>query len=113
MHRWVVAAAIAVVGLVRGGASGASADPVALGGSPLNVYVGERGQLQAFRQGSADGIYYRSTSTTGDAGFFLAVPGAPGTVYGFDGNAGPTAPPTTRPVSRGSRSRAAARRQTR
>ncbi|HEX5923458.1 MAG TPA: hypothetical protein VFY45_06475 [Baekduia sp.] len=60
-----------------------------LGGSPLNVYVGERGQLQAFRAPNPDGIYYRSTSTTGDAGFFLAVPGGAGTVYGFSGTAGP------------------------
>ena len=71
---------------------------MALGGSPLNVYVGERGQLQAFRAGSADGIYYRPTSTTGDAGFFLAVPGSAGTVYGFAGAAGPARHrPTTRP----------------
>ena len=89
MHRWVAAATLAVVGLCAVGASGASADPVALGGSPLNVYVGERGQLQAFRQGSSDGIYYRSTSTTGDAGFFLAVLGTGGQVHGFDGSAGP------------------------
>ena len=89
MHRRVVAAALAVIGLCAAGAAAASAAPVALGGSPLNVYVGERGQLQAFRAPSPDGIYYRSTSTTGDAGFFLAVPGAPGAVYGFLGNAGP------------------------
>ncbi len=89
MHRRVVAAALAVIGLCAAGAAAASAAPVALGGSPLSVYVGERGQLQAFRAPSPDGIYYRSTSTTGDAGFFLAVPGAPGAVYGFLGNAGP------------------------
>jgi hypothetical protein len=90
MHRRVAAATIAVIALCAGGASAAgAADPVALGGNPLNVYIGERGQLQAFRAGVPEGIYYRSTSTTGDAGFFLAVLGAPGTVYGFDGNAGP------------------------
>jgi hypothetical protein len=90
MHRRVAAAMIAVIGLCAAGAAVASAaDPVPLGGTPMNVYVGERGQLQAFRAGVPDGIYYRPTSTTGDAGFFLAVPGAPGTVYGFDGGAGP------------------------
>jgi hypothetical protein len=90
MHRRVAATTLAVIGLRAAGASGASAaDPVPLGGSPLNVYVGERGQLQAFRNGNSDGIYYRSTSTTGDAGFFLAVPGPSGTVYGFAGSAGP------------------------
>ncbi|HEX6620607.1 MAG TPA: hypothetical protein VF024_13155, partial [Solirubrobacteraceae bacterium] len=55
----------------------------------MSVYVGERGQLQAFRAGIPDGIYYRPDSTTGDAGFFLAVRDGTPTVYGFDGNAGP------------------------
>ena len=45
-----------------------------------------------------DGIYYRPTSTTGDAGFFLAVPGAPRTVYGFDGSAGPHGPTDYTPI---------------
>ncbi len=89
MHRRVAAATIAALALCAAAAATANADPVALGGNPLNVYVGERGQLQAFRTGNSDGIYYRSTSTTGDAGFFLAVPGGSPTVYGFFGNAGP------------------------
>jgi hypothetical protein len=89
MHRWAVAAALAVLGLSAAGASTASAAPIALGGSPLNVYVDERGQLQAFRAGIPDGIYYPSTSATGDAGFFLAVRDGTPTVYGFDGSAGP------------------------
>jgi hypothetical protein len=89
MHRRVVAAALAVIGLCAAGASGASAAPVALGGSPLNVYVDSLGQLQAFRAGVPDGIYYRPDSTTGDAGFFLAVRDGTPTVFGFDGNAGP------------------------
>ena len=55
----------------------------------MTVFVGERGQLQAFRAGVPDGIYYRPDSTTGDAGFFLAVRDGTPTVYGFDGNAGP------------------------
>ena len=89
MNRRVVAATIAALALCAAGASAASAAPVALGGSPLNVYVGERGQLQAFRAGVPEGIYYRSTSTTGDAGFFLAVLDSTNTVFGFDGSAGP------------------------
>ncbi len=65
-----------------------------LGGSPLNVYVGERGQLQAVRADSGEGIFFPSSDTVGDAGFFLAFPsGYPGEsepqVFGFDGNAGP------------------------
>ena len=55
----------------------------------MTVFVGELGQLQAFRAGVPDGIYYRPDSTTGDAGFFLAVRDGTPTVYGFDGNAGP------------------------
>jgi hypothetical protein len=89
MHRRVTAAIVAALGLGALGASGASAAPVALGGAPMSVYVGERGQLQAFRAGVPDGIYYRPDSTTGDAGFFLAVRDGAPTVYGFDGNAGP------------------------
>ena len=65
-----------------------------LGGSPLNVYVGERGQLQAVRTDSSSGIFFPSSSTVGDAGFFLAFPsgfaGEPApTVWGFEGFAGP------------------------
>jgi len=88
MHRArVAAAATAVLVLCAAGAATALADPVALGGSPLNVYVGERGQLQAFRAGQPNGIYYRPTNTEGDAGLFLAEMGGGGTVNGFDGAA--------------------------
>jgi hypothetical protein len=89
MHRRVAAATIAVMAVCAAGASVAAADPVALNGTPLNVYVGERGQLQAFRAGVPDGIYYAPTSTTGDAGFFLAVLDSTNAVFGFDGSAGP------------------------
>jgi hypothetical protein len=89
MHRRVVAAALAVIALCAAAASGAGAAPVALGGSPLNVYVDQLGQLQAFRDGQGSGIYFPDTSTTGDAGFFLAVPGATPQVFGFNGFAGP------------------------
>lgn len=68
----------------------------ALSGSPLTVHVGDRGELQAFRAGSASGIFYRDDSIIGDAGFFLAFPTgqtnpAPvtGKVFGFGGSAGP------------------------
>jgi len=72
----------------------ALAVPVAIPGAPLTVYVDELGQLQAKRDSQERNIFYRSTSTTGDAGFFLAFPDAApaeltGKVYGFQGNAGP------------------------
>jgi hypothetical protein len=92
----LVAAVLAVLA-----ATPALAAPVPLGGSPLNVIVGDQGQLQAFRQDRTDptqppGIFYRATEQLGDAGFFLAFPGTignpaalNGTVWGFDGSAGP------------------------
>lgn len=88
-------ATLLVLALSAGFAATALADPTPLTGDPLTVYVGDQGQLQAFRAGSADGIFYRSDSTTGDAGFFLAFPPdalpaeLQGHVYGFQGNAGP------------------------
>jgi hypothetical protein len=94
MHRRVVAATVAVLGLCAVGASVAgAADPVALGGSPLNVYVGELGQLQAFKAGQPKGIYYPPTSQTGDAGFFLALLDGTPEVDGFRSDPiGPGAP---------------------
>jgi hypothetical protein len=70
----------------------AFAASVALGGSPLNVIVGDQGQLQAFRTDRADpsqppGIFYHPRIELGDAGFFLAVPGMTPTVWGFAGSA--------------------------
>lgn len=55
-----------------------------LSGSPLNVQVGELGQLQAFRTDRTEngGIFFRSSSEIGDAGLFLAFPGD-STVFGF------------------------------
>ena len=72
----------------------ALAVPVTIPGAPLTVYVDELGQLQAKRDTQERNIFYRSTSTTGDAGFFLAFPDAApaeltGKVYGFEGSAGP------------------------
>jgi hypothetical protein len=91
MHRRVVAAALAVIALCAAAASGAGAAPVSLGGTPMTVFVGERGQLQGLRAGVPDGIYYAPSSTTGDAGFFLAVLDSTNAVFGFDGTAGPHA----------------------
>jgi hypothetical protein len=70
---------------------------ITIPGSPLKVQVGDRGQLQAQREGETGGIFFPSTpGTPGDAGFFLAFPDTPGqntvltgSVFGFDGNAGP------------------------
>jgi hypothetical protein len=84
----------AVVGALL--APPAFAATVSLGGSPLNVIVGEQGQLQAFRSDRTNpadppGIFYRSQLELGDAGFFLAFPNAGATqgVWGFNGTAGP------------------------
>jgi hypothetical protein len=91
MHRSrLVAAITAALTLGALAAASAPAATTALGGAPLNVYVGDMGQLQAFRAGESSGLYYHPSSLDGDAGFFLAIlaPGTP-TVYGFDGSAGP------------------------
>ncbi len=66
----------------------------ALPGVPLSVYVGQRGQLQAFRDNSDTGIFFAPFLQTGDAGFFLALPsGYTGDttprVFGFSGFTGP------------------------
>jgi hypothetical protein len=87
-------AAVIVAVLLLTFAPGALAAPVPLGGSPLNVFVDSLGQLQAFRSGESNGIFFAPGSQTGDAGFFLAFPTAvsgitAGAVYGFDGAAGP------------------------
>jgi hypothetical protein len=94
-------AIVAVLALSAGLVPGALADHdevTTITGSPLTVHVGYRGQLQAFRAGDPTGIFYNPTDQVGDAGFFLAFPaGIPGSatpaVYGFDGRAGPDAPP--------------------
>jgi hypothetical protein len=85
-------------------AAPAVAAPVPLPGNPLTVHVGELGQLQAFRAGNANGIFYPADETTGDAGFFLAFPNAApaelaGKVYGFSGQAGPHGLTAYTPVS--------------
>jgi hypothetical protein len=78
----------------------APAVPTEIPGSPLKVYVDDQGQLQAFREGIASGIFYPppevgpNNGQTGDAGFFLAFPTSTplplqGTEWGFTGTAGP------------------------
>ena len=95
LRRSGISVALVTTALFFAIAAAALADnAVPLGGSPLNVYVGERGQLQAVRTDTGSGIFYPSSSQVGDAGFFLAFPeGLPGSatehVYGFEGNAGP------------------------
>jgi hypothetical protein len=83
----LTAAALLTTALAAPGS--AVAAPVPLGGSPLNVIVGDLGQLQAFRVDRADfpGIFFRSTSQIGDAGLFLAFPGGTPTVFGFQPDA--------------------------
>src|SRR4051794_13123485 len=96
----LTAVVLLVAAASGGGSAAAAADPVTLGGSPPDLLVGERGQLQAFRSDAPDGrspgIFFRSTSMIGDAGFFLAFPDTSGQqpslagkVFGFDGSAGP------------------------
>ena len=83
----------------------ALAVPVAISGAPLTIYVDELGQLQAKRDNAERNIFFNSTSTTGDAGFFLAFPAPSGStdldglVYGFRGNAGPSGLEDYTPVS--------------
>ncbi|HTA05303.1 MAG TPA: Ig-like domain-containing protein [Solirubrobacteraceae bacterium] len=72
---------------------------MSLGGNPLSVYVGPRGQCQSSYQvnGTTNNNYYPGDSQIGDCGFFLAFPkagsGQPanlqGKTFGFEGHAGP------------------------
>ena len=96
MPRRIIATLASLLALALS-AGTALAAPVSFPGGPLTVYVDQLGQLQAFRATPEGplGIFYRSTSTTGDAGFFLAFPDDAAqpeltpAVYGFTGNAGP------------------------
>ena len=61
-RRAALAAALLAALLSTAAAAPALADSAtSLGGNPLAVYVGERGQLQAFRSGSASGIFFPNT----------------------------------------------------
>lgn len=91
MRRTVLVAALCTAALP---ASALADTTTALPGAPLSVYVGQRGQLQAFRDNSASGIFYAPEALAGDAGFFLALPsGYTGDttprVFGFTGTTGP------------------------
>jgi hypothetical protein len=95
MRRTGLAAALLALVLTATLTASALADTTtALPGDPLTVYVGQRGQLQAFRAGSDSGIFFAPSSQVGDAGFFLAFPAgftgeATPRVFGFQGQAGP------------------------
>jgi hypothetical protein len=102
----VVAATLALV--LPAGAGAQQSDDVALnlGGSPMNVGVGARGQLQALMLGQPQGIYFAPSDPVGDAGFFLAFPegsavpeDVDGLVFGFEGSAGPDELAAYTPVS--------------
>ncbi|HET6509809.1 MAG TPA: hypothetical protein VFG42_23650 [Baekduia sp.] len=98
-------AALAAAGALSATAvapAGAASPVVALGGSPLTVWVGDQGQLQAKRDTDTSNIFFSPSNQVGDAGFFLAFPDVPaaapapaqnaalkGRVFGFDGTAGP------------------------
>jgi hypothetical protein len=91
MRRTFLVAALCAAALP---ASALGDTATALPGGPLSVYVGQRGQLQAFRSGSDSGIFYAPREQAGDAGFFLALPsgysGDPTPrVFGFTGTGGP------------------------
>ncbi|HUA73357.1 MAG TPA: Ig-like domain-containing protein [Solirubrobacteraceae bacterium] len=98
----LIAAALALTALFAlAPSAGAVSDEtaVSLGGNPLSVYVGPRGQCQSsyLVNGVVNNNYYPGDSQVGDCGFFLAFPkagaGQPanlqGKTFGFEGHAGP------------------------
>jgi hypothetical protein len=99
----------ATIAVLAATATVAFADPVNIPGSPLSIYVGPEGQMQAVRTETSDGIFFAPFNLQGDAGFFLAFPsagmgpsGLPGEVWGFNGAAGPHSLNTYTDVSQGS-----------
>src|SRR5690242_12355102 len=91
--RRFLVALLAACAVLAATAVAATADPTAINGNPLTVYVGPEGQMQAFLTGSTSGIYFAPDDTLGDAGFFLAFPSAlsnpaneGGNVFGFSGS---------------------------
>jgi hypothetical protein len=100
--RSILAACLAVIGLLSAGAAIASADgTVTLPGSPLIVSVGSLGECQSSYPNVGGANFYPPSDTLGDCGFFLAFPpalgnptpleqsGKTGSVFGFEGAAGP------------------------
>jgi len=88
--------------LPAGAGAQSSTTAVTIPGSPLTVYVGERGECQSSYVvgGSVAGNYYYGGNQVGDCGFFLAFPKevsgkknplpVRGQTFGFDGLAGPS-----------------------
>ena len=97
--RWLVAAAVAVVGLGASAAIAGADGSVTLPGAPLEVSVGSLGECQSSYPNVGTN-FYPPSSTVGDCGFFLAFPTSgseqpnslKGTVFGFSGTAGPGVP---------------------
>lgn len=100
--RSILAACLAAIGLLSAGAAIASADgTVTLPGSPLIVSVGSLGECQSSYPNVGGANFYPPSDTLGDCGFFLAFPpalgnptpleqsGKTGSVFGFEGAAGP------------------------
>jgi hypothetical protein len=98
-HRLIAATVVSLATLAATAAATAGAAVVqTIGGTPMAIYVGDQGQLQARVAGDTANIFFASSSQTGDAGFFLAFPetttpaqnpALTGKVYGFQGSAGP------------------------
>jgi hypothetical protein len=93
----LAAIAAGALTVVFGAPAVAAVVPIA--GSPISVYVGDLGQLQAHRDGDSTNIFFSPGNQTGDAGFFLAFPAGTGQptgldkkVFGFTGTAGPFMP---------------------
>jgi hypothetical protein len=91
--------ALAVVGLSAFAASASADGTITLPGSPLNVSVGSLGECQSSYP-NVGVNFYPPGGTLGDCGFFLAFPagsnppalereGKTGSVFGFQGAAGP------------------------
>jgi len=97
-----VAAALAVAGLGAAASSAIAIDgTVTLPGSPLVVSVGSLGECQSSYPNVGNANFYPPSNVLGDCGFFLSFPatgtnptaleqtGKTGSVFGFEGAAGP------------------------
>jgi hypothetical protein len=75
--RKAVALVAAAVPLAFGASSALANDgfaPTIIPGSPLTVYIGDQGQMQALVAGDTKNIFYPYFDNVGNAGFFLAFP---------------------------------------
>src|SRR5674476_164353 len=95
----VLAGILALTGLAGAAASASADGTVTLPGSPLVVSVGSLGECQSSYPNIGVN-YFPPGGTLGDCGFFLSFPpaignpaalenGGSGTVFGFEGSAGP------------------------